>query len=151
MKKKNLKSSYRIIMYKLIVSEQIHKAKMIYQKYSQMFEDLKKDVKDKTLDDFTKYIKDAHPKIDIESEIEKFRNMSIEKTKKKKVGKTTNYHRFMRIRIDELKDTGNSKQDNILRIRSEWKELSDSEKQKYDKTSDEESSNDDKKNDSESD
>lgn len=135
-------------MYKLIVSEQTRKAKMIYQKYSQMFEDLKKDVKDKTLDDFSKYIKDAHPKIDIESEIEKFRNMSIEKTKKKK---TTNYHRFMRIRIDELKDTGNSKQDNILRIRSEWKELSDSEKKKYDKTLDEESSNDDKKNDSESD
>lgn len=115
---------------------------MAQQKFDKAFENLKKDVGNKTLYDFGIYLKNEYSEIDIESQIEKFKNIHIETKEKKKVGKTTNYHRFLRKKIEELKDSGDSKQENMREAQKAWKQLSDDEKKMYDKD-DEISENDD--------
>lgn len=123
---------------------------MAQQKFDKAFENLKKEVGQKTLIDFGKYLEDVYENLDISSEIEKFKNISIEnsESKKKKIGKTTNYHRFLRKKIEELKDSGDSKQENMREAQKAWKQLSDKDKKMFDSDSikENDSENDDDEN-----
>lgn len=90
--------------------------------------------RDKVIQDVIEYISDEceeEIEVDADDIIKHFNELEI-KEKPKKKGKTTNYHRFMKIKTEELKGEGFKGKGLQTEARKYWKELSDDDKKKYD-------------------